>query len=272
MTAKLTVKVPLGGENLPTAFDSVTSGIKVTEFAVSPDDTTAKGGTEYTITAKIAADESASLIDNPTITINGETVTATANADGSYTVTYTFTAEHDLSVNANMLKGAAIRLSPANGLRFCTVFDAEKIAQLQALGATVELGTLIAPKDLLGDGDLTFDLDESSYINVKYEATDDNGAYSWRDGENGMIAGSIINVNEDSNIAREYIGRGYVKVTLDGKTVISYAQYADGDIANNTRSIAYVANALKNDTAKYSVLDNEIKLRVDNWAAKLNNE
>ena len=188
--------------------------------------------------------------------------------------------ESAVAVSAQMAKGAAIRLSPANGLRFITVFDSAKIAELQAKGATVELGTLIAPKDLLGDDDLTFDLDESKYINVKYEATDDSGAYSWHNGENGTIAGSIVNIKEsgttfsaeNGNIARDYVGRGYVKVTLGGKTVITYADYADGDIANNTRSVAYVANALKNDTAVYSALDDEIKSRVEAWASKLTNE
>ena len=65
------------------------------------------------------------------------------------------------------------------------------------------------------------------------------------------------------------MGRGYVKVTKDGKTAITYADYANGDIANNTRSLAYVANALKNDTAKYSVLDSAVKTLVEKWASKL---
>ena len=187
----------------------------------------------------------------------------------------------DLAVTANMKSGAAIRLTNGNGLRFITAFDADKIARLQELGATVELGTLIAPKDLLGENDLTFGLDSSKYVDVKYEAKNADSSYIWHDNDNGdnagQIAGSIVGIKEsgtkfsaeNGNIARDFVGRGYVKVTLDGTTVITYASYASGDIANNTRSLASVAQALKDDTAKYNALDSDIKSLVDNWASKL---
>ncbi|MGN0114209.1 MAG: hypothetical protein ACI396_02665, partial [Acutalibacteraceae bacterium] len=176
-----------------------------------------------------------------------------------------------------MVKGAALRLTNGNGLRFYTMVDSDKIAELQALGATVELGTLIAPKDVLGEDDLTFG--SSKYINVKYEAIED-GAYYWHKDVEGQIAGSIINIKESNtsystangNIARDFVGRGYVKVTLNGTTVITYADYAENDVANNTRSLAYVADALKNDTAKYDALADSTKVLVDNWASKLTNE
>ena len=184
--------------------------------------------------------------------------------------------ESSLKVSATMVNGASIRLTNGNGLRFYTMVDSAKIAELQSLGATVELGTLIAPKDLLGEDDLTFE--SSKYIDVKYEAIED-GAYYWHKDVEGQIAGSIVNIKESNtsfstangNIAREFVGRGYVKVTLNCRTEITYASYASGDIANNTRSLAYVANALKNDTAKYDALDNDTKSLVDNWASKLTN-
>ena len=204
------------------------------------------------------------------------------NDVSSGTITYSFkgdvtTSGVDLAVTANMKSGAAIRLTNGNGLRFITAFDADKIAELQGLGATVELGTLIAPKDLLGENDLTFDLDSSNYVNVKYEAIGENGAYSWHKDVAGQIAGSIVGIKEsgttfsaeNGNIARDFVGRGYVKVTFGDETVITYASYASGDIANNTRSLASVAQALKDDTAKYDALDSDVKSLVDNWASKL---
>lgn len=179
-------------------------------------------------------------------------------------------------VDANMRNGAAIRLSSDNGIRFYTLLDSAKIAKLQADGATVELGTLISPKDVLGENDLTFALDSAKYINVLYEAMDD-GAYYWHKDVDGQIAGSIVNILESNtsfsaqngNVARDFVGRGYVKVTKDGKTVITYANYYDNDITNNTRSLAFVANALKNDTAKYNQHSDEIRALVDKWASKL---
>ena len=275
MSVSLTLDVKYGGEKMPTGFTVEPDGVMASEFAVDSEDSTIKADTAYTFTSKLTA-VSGKFVENPSFNVNGETVTATKNVDGSYTVTYKFTTNDDLTVTANMVAGAAIRLTNGNGLRFYTLVDSAKISKLQALGATVELGTLIAPKNLLGNDDLTFDLDESKYINVKYEAIQ-NGAYYWHKDVDGQIAGSIVNIKESNtsfstangNIARDFVGRGYVKVTLNGTTVITYADYAEGNIENNTRSLAYVAQALKDDTTKYNALDSDVKSLVNNWASKL---
>lgn len=192
------------------------------------------------------------------------------------TPTYIAAAKVDASVNATMESGAEIRLSKVNGIRFLTKFDSAKIAELQAQGATVELGTLIAPKDLIGSEELNFDLDTSKYVVVPYNAVKD-GSFEWHKGVDGQIAGSIVRILEsdtaydsvNGNIARDFVGRGYVKVTIDGETTISYADYANGDIANNSRSLAYVANALKNDIAIFPDLSDLQKELVNKWASKL---
>ena len=192
------------------------------------------------------------------------------------TPTYIADFELDPSVDISMESGAEIRLSIENGIRFITKVDSAKIAKLQSYGATVELGTLIAPADLIGSEELTFDLDKSKYVDVPYTATKD-GCFEWHQDVDGQIAGSLLNIIEtnsdfsvdNGNVARDFIGRGYVKVTIDGKTTITYAEYADGDIANNSRSLAYVANALKNDAANYEGLTDTQKELVDNWASKL---
>ena len=167
-----------------------------------------------------------------------------------------------LEVTSTMLEGAEIRLSEVKGIRFVTKLDATKIADLRAEGATVEYGTLIAPKDLLDGADLTFGLDASKYVDVPYKADE------WHLGVEGQIAGSLVEI-KDTNIAREFVGRAYVKVTKDGNTTTTYADYASNDVANNTRSLAYVADALKGDTENYDKLNDTIKALVDEWAAKL---
>ena len=280
MSANLTLTVPQDGEAMPSAFASLSDGISVSDFAVDSEDTTADYNTTYTVTANVSA-AGKLFLNTPTFSINGTAVTASKNEDGSYAVSFEFKPTVDLAVTANMKSGAAIRLTNGNGLRFITAFDAVKIARLQELGATVELGTLIAPKDLLGENDLTFGLDSYKYVDVKYEAKNADSSYIWHDNDNGdnagQIAGSIVGIKEsgttfsaeNGNIARDFVGRGYVKVTLDGTTVITYADYASGDIANNTRSLASVAQALKDDTAKYDALDSDVKSLVDNWASKL---
>ena len=167
-----------------------------------------------------------------------------------------------LEVTSTMLEGAEIRLSEVKGIRFVTKLDATKIADLRAEGATVEYGTLIAPENLLNGAELTFDLDESKYVDVPYKAEE------WHKGVEGQIAGSLVEI-KDTNIAREFVGRAYVKVTKDGNTTTTYADYASNDVANNTRSLAYVADALKGDTENYDKLNDTIKALVDEWAAKL---
>lgn len=179
-------------------------------------------------------------------------------------------AESFMTVTALMEKGAAIRLGEYNGIRFYTAVDQDKIAELKTDGYTVQMGTLIAPADLLGEDELTFELNSDKYVDVKYESdkyfTDDNGFSG--------IVGSIVDINESNsewsavsgNITRSFVGRGYIKVTKDDNTVISYANYYDNNIKNNTRSVRYVSLCLQFDHPKYDVLDQSIKNRVDFWA------
>ncbi|MGN0173764.1 MAG: alpha/beta hydrolase family protein [Acutalibacteraceae bacterium] len=175
-----------------------------------------------------------------------------------------------LYVETNMKKGASIRLSDNNGIRFYTQVDTNAIDALIADGATVELGTLIAPADLLDGNELNFNIEKGKYVDVKYNI--DLGYYE----NNNTFVGSIVNIKETNtafntekgNIARPFVGRGYVKVTKDNDTYINYAKYYDYNETNNTRSLAYVSLMLQSDTDKYSSLDDSLKNIVDSWASK----
>lgn len=126
----------------------------------------------------------------------------------------------------------------------------------------MQMGTLIAPLDYLSDGSkLTHELGENRFIDVEY-----NTSVFHEDGAFSEIVGSIINIKE-KNTDRDFVGRGYVKVTKDGKTVISYADYFDDDIANNTRSIKTISTSLQADSENYNKLSDEKKLLVDSWAS-----
>ena len=63
-----------------------------------------------------------------------------------------------------------------------------------------------------------------------------------------------------------FVGRGYVKVTLDDETVISYANYANNNIANNSRSLHKIANAFKQDTDAFNSINDAYKQKVEYWA------
>lgn len=147
-----------------------------------------------------------------------------------------------------MLKGASMRLDEKGGIRYYTKVDAEKIQYLKQLGITVQLGTLISPKDLLQDKDFTFENVTvwSAGATSKYNCLNvifDSEEY-YQDGN--VFVGSISNVL-DSNIDREFSGRGYVKVSVNGVEKVYYADYFDNDIANNTRTLRGLANCIYND-------------------------
>ena len=167
------------------------------------------------------------------------------------------------AVNVMMSYGASIRLNNENGIRFYTNVDKQRIAELQANGATVELGTIIAPKDLIS-GEFTH---EDENIDVKYTAVNSDGSFKYYEDSSGWsgVVGSIVRI-KDTNISRDFVGRGYVKVTDGENTYISYADYYDSNTTNNTRSMKYVASALRNDTSNYERLNEALKKLVDGWA------
>ncbi len=189
-----------------------------------------------------------------------------------FTKTADYTGETTLEVETTMESGAAIRLGEVNGIRFYTKVDQEKIAKLIEEGATVEMGTLIAPKDLIGETELTLDLAKKEVkkaIDVKYQAKATDGKnfkyYTEKGGFSGIV-GTIANVKE-ANIAREFVGRGYVKVTKDGKTTITYAKYAENNITNNSRSLAYVAYKMTTEQPEELKQYSEtIQDKVSKWA------
>lgn len=188
------------------------------------------------------------------------------------------TVDNDISLTTvsvgeiSMQSGAAIRLNEKNGIRFYTNIDKEKIAELRADGYTVELGTLISPADILGTDELTFNLEDSKYIDVKYDC---ENYFTDSSGFSGVV-GSIISIKESEtaysqisgNITRDFVGRGYIKVSKGDKVLaVIYASYADNDITKNIRSLKTVANALKNDTDEnaQAIYANKKEL-IDKWA------
>ena len=179
--------------------------------------------------------------------------------------------DDSLNVDCSMLAGASIRLGKANGIRFYMTVDQQKIADLRAAGAKVEYGVLITAADILGDEELTLDF-TGEVENVEYKSDE----YFTADFGFSGIVGSVEDIKESDtvwstasgNITRAFVGRGYVKVTKDGKTVVSYAEYANGDIANNTRSLQYIANAYKSDvSSNYNEIGADIRALVDKWAS-----
>ena len=182
--------------------------------------------------------------------------------------------ENPLAVNVSTDVKASIRMNQVNGIRFYTTVDADKIATLEADGATVEMGTLIAPKDLLDGTELTLDLaglETPKAVNVKYQARNEDGTvkYYTEDGFSGIV-GTIANIKESNtaysatsgNITRDFVARGYVKVT---KGTDEYVSYADVDLSQSGRSLKTVAAGIIG-TAFYEGLSSDLQAKADAWA------
>ena len=106
---------------------------------------------------------------------------------------------------------AQLRIGNVNGIRFITNVNADKVAAAETAGYTVTFGTLIAPVDLV-EGELSFE--SSDYIDVV-----SGGYFKY---SSGVVAGSIVGIKTD-NVARDFIARGYVKLTKDETTTVYYA-------------------------------------------------
>ena len=141
---------------------------------------------------------------------------------------------------------AQLRVGTVSGIRFITNVDADLIEAAKADGYTVTMGTLIAP---LTYGELTLD---SGAGNVPT-----NGYYY---GISGKIAGSIANI-KTKNIARDFVGRGYVTLTKDygSKTYYSVQQ-------TTGRSLKTLAAAAILDNNFYNALTDAQKNLVNYWA------
>lgn len=175
----------------------------------------------------------------------------------------------DLSVQLIMNSGASIRLGTVNGIRFTTQVDVVKLEELREAGYTVEIGTLIGPENSVGDELNYEDYDNGKAVKVPYTSSE------YYNGTANVIAGSLINILEKTksnpvsgNITRDFIGRGYAKVTdKSGNTVYSYASYYNEDVSSNTRSVAYISNMYKNDAnSSYNQLPENYMATVDRWA------
>lgn len=153
-----------------------------------------------------------------------------------------------------MENGAWIRVDEesGNGIKFNAFLDTETYDTLEGLeNATVNYGMVIVPNDMLPAGGMTVDMlkdtvnnhftneencacGKTHYAIVEYETLPNNP-----DAENKILRGSIVDI-KTGNVIRPYTAVAYIEYVGD-TTEYYLASYANGDIANSTRSMAYVA-------------------------------
>ena len=183
----------------------------------------------------------------------------------------TLTPEKNLSLTSvsigkfEMLEGASMRINNKTGIRFYTNVDTAKIAELLADGATISIGTLIAPENLLNGNELKLDIPETNRVNIPFVPGVEDGKWYTEDTFSGMV-GSLVNI-KDANILRKFVGRGYATVTIGGVTKTVYADYSSDSVVNNTRSIAFIAKSLADSGSDLYIAHKD---EVDKFAAMYN--
>lgn len=176
----------------------------------------------------------------PTTSENGYT-----NADYStlYANGQTITPESDITVTSiqnidfNMEKGASIDLAGEDAIRFLAQVDYSDEAFLNS--ENIELGTMIAPADLISD---VFD----GELDLESQAEHPSSAVKvvnsgWHEGNVGSFAASITNIRE-FNWDRKFAAKAYMTIKYsDGSTKSLYTGYSDN------RSIVEVAETLRDE-------------------------
>ncbi|MBE7087235.1 MAG: hypothetical protein E7369_02925 [Clostridiales bacterium] len=191
--------------------------------------------------------------------------------------TFGLTAFGTAKVNANtsplsnvtsfeMHEGASVRTKTVTGIRFKGLLSESDYTTLEGLesdGSKVSYGLLIAPKDYVDAVPLTVSTVFGAEAHYGYYVMDEDGELSQE-----SVGGETIIVNipyetltantegqyevrgtlteiKDKNIAREFVGLAYIAYTPNGgETEYLMANYNGGDVANNSRSIAYIAQDL----------------------------
>lgn len=192
-------------------------------------------------------DTADAYISGESLYLAGETAQITQDTDF---------VSYDLGLS--MKNGAMLRLNEVSGIRFCTNIDVNTIEQLKQGGASVQLGTLIAPADRITNS-LDFNMQNNDFLDVKF-----NSDVYFASGNFTGIAGSVANI-KDKNANREFVGRGYAIITLGEIAKIVYADYTNDAQQNNARTISFLAKALTEDTQVYELLSATHKQIVDRY-------
>ena len=153
-----------------------------------------------------------------------------------------------------MFNGASIRVSAPTGVRFSTQIDRGQLEEIEACGATVSFGTLIAmasditPEEMLDYSILTKGC-EIKHLDVETKVTLDVDRFV-------QFNGAVVGI-KTTNYTKQFVGRGYMTITYStGDTQTFYASVTD-----NARSVAEVAELALADTCglqtnQYKYLDN----------------
>ena len=198
------------------------------------------------------------LFNIPAANVNGY-IAFKSSGVGSVKASIGVTTVDTYNVSGEMTFGASIRLTSIDrsGLRFESKFDNTSIDALNAKLASGEIksiqyGTLITRKDLIGDNSVTFEALTKNNVWYKNVVSTTGFIDSIADETSQGYWGSIVDIQK-ANYNKQFIGRGYVKIK-DGNDneLYFYADFTDGKVDNNSRSIYSVSKSFYSDSANYT--------------------
>lgn len=196
---------------------------------------------KYTLTSNAAFKEISGNVDFRDDQINKVTVSVD-NYKGEL-LEYTINVKRErLKPKITMLDGASVRYASPAGLRFETKI--EGLHELEKIGASYKVGTLIVPTDYLDGIDFTVNELQASgkkFLDVKQGVW----AHIPTNEEPYYIMNAVISDIKASNYNRAFSARTYADITYsDGVTERAYGEYSS---VRNTRSVYEVAYKALND-------------------------
>lgn len=169
---------------------------------------------------KIALSENnVEIINSSKITVK-IVVTDVSQSGNLYLNSIELTKIADVKPFVSTDEGASIRLNEKSGIRFYTQVDNDKVESYKNNGYDVEIGTLIAPQDAVS-GELTFETENFVVVEFSNKAPDGSYEYYQKGSFVGIVA-SIVDLT-DQDLSRNFVGRGYMKLTKGDKTIIVYS-------------------------------------------------
>ena len=147
----------------------------------------------------------------------------------------TYTISDMLAADSfNMKKGASVRTCIAAGIRFSADYNAEEFDYwANHAGTSVEVGMLLTKSSIIGGDELTMesvDVEKAVKLVCSNNGDAKDGCYTFNGGISPMSSAASYSV--------DYVGRAYIKITVNGETYYKYATVND-----NVRSIVTVATA-----------------------------
>ena len=164
------------------------------------------------------------------------------------------------------VNGASVRIAGRSGIRFQTMFDAEQYTELKEAGFIKSFGTLITYTDTLTSVGKDFTIenyqDEASFAKVE----NTKGVFDYTDKNDKVWKAYTLGVVDIEDYTKAYSARGYLVISYSNG--VSHTVYTDYIEADNSRSIADVANRIKTTgVEEYNAMSDQQKAIIDNYAA-----